>query len=479
MKRALLAIYTDGHFTELVRVARLLVQSGRWQPVVYFARPYAQKDRDLRTCQAEGWSYVDLAPSPQATPADDAASAPADSVPVARRIKGALRAALVSLPFPFTVVRAIARQAQQIVRKRRVIREQQPHIAVLCEDSVGYETAALIKAAHEAGIASVLVPFTVANALEPAEAYYRDPAFDADRGANRIAAWLYPAWVFTHRGRRLVRLPAAQLLAKQWLRLAPPRPWTINTGSADVLAVESPFMEAYYRREGMPPPPLEITGTLADDVLAEGQQEAPAARVRLCAELGLPAGRPLLVCALPPDQFLISGVQSEFADYGEMVEFWVATLASLDGWNVVVRTHPRMDAGAFRTLERANVRLSRWDTAALVPLCDLYVACVSATIRWAVACGKPAVNYDVFRLRFTDYVEAAGVIEVDSQASFAEVLRRLTTDWAFYEETRARQEACASQWGRVDGKVGTRLLGLFDRLSAPVAAPRGSTKEAS
>ncbi len=33
----------------------------------------------------------------------------------------------------------------------------------------------------------------------------------------------------------------------------------------------------------------------------------------------------------------------------------------------------------------------------LVPLCSLYVASVSATIRWAIACGKPVVNYDVYR----------------------------------------------------------------------------------
>ena len=63
MKRALLAIYTDGHFTELVRVARLMRQSGSHDPVVYFARAYPQKDRDLRTCGNEGWRAVDHAPA--------------------------------------------------------------------------------------------------------------------------------------------------------------------------------------------------------------------------------------------------------------------------------------------------------------------------------------------------------------------------------------------------------------------------------
>lgn len=476
MKRALLAVYTDGHFTELSRLARRLATSGAWQPLVYFARLYPQKARDLGTCQTEGWPHLDHAGSP---PADEASpDPPAPRPSAAARARGLLRRALVSLPFPFTAVRAVARQGQQLQRARRVIAEHQPRVIVVAEDTVGYETAALIRAGHERGVPSVIVPFTVANALEPAEAYYRDPAFDADRGANRLAARLYPRWVYHHRARRLLRLPGPQLLAKEWWDLAPPLPWIMNSGSADALAAESPFMEAYYRREGLPPPRLVVTGTLADDVLAGHLQQAAGRRAALCAEFGLPGNRPLLVSALPPDQFGISGVQSEFADYGEMAEFWVRTLASLDGWNVVIRLHPRMDATAYRYLEQWGPRLCQWDTAALVPLCDLYVACVSATIRWAVACGKPVVNYDLYRLRWTDYADAPGVLRVEDKGEFVALVGRLAADRTFYESVLASQRADAPRWGNLDGQAAARLLELMDAVGTAAAAGAAARKEA-
>src|SRR6185436_13716615 len=100
---------------------------------------------------------------------------------------------------------------------------------------------------------------------------------------------LYPKWVYEYRGRKLLRIPAPQVVAKEWWGLAPALPWQMNSGSADALTVESMFMEAYYRREGLPPPQLVVTGAISDDTLAEHVDDAPARRAALCAELGLPS----------------------------------------------------------------------------------------------------------------------------------------------------------------------------------------------
>ena len=60
------------------------------------------------------------------------------------------------------------------------------------------------------------------------------------------------------------------------------------------------------------------------------------------------------------------------------------------------------------------MRIAARKTSELVPLCDLYVASVSSTIRWAIACGKPVVNYDVYRYRYTDFISLDGVLIIDS-----------------------------------------------------------------
>jgi hypothetical protein len=105
---------------------------------------------------------------------------------------------------------------------------------------------------------------------------------------------------------------------------------------------------------------------------------------------------------LPDDRFALSGSQAEFASYPEAIEFVMKTLVALPGCNVVVRLHPRVNYEAHRFVEQWGATITQRDTASLVPLCDLYVASVSATIRWALACGIPVINYDLYRLRFTE-----------------------------------------------------------------------------
>jgi len=472
VKRALLAVYTDGHFTELARVAQLLARSGTHEPVVCFARSYPQKSRDLAECAAQRWAAIDTAPDPAALE-----QAPPPAAEGGRGPVRLLRAFLVSLPFPFTLARALARQYQQLRQARRLVATHQPDVVVLAEDGVGYEVATLIKAAHERRVPCVVVPFTVANALEPAEAYYRNPDFDAARGSNRLAAALYPRWVYQHRGRTMVRLPAAQLIAKEWFGLAPPLPWIINSGAADALTVESPFMDAYYRREGLSPERFVRTGALYDDVLADAKGRAAERRAALAAALGLDLSKPMVVCALPPDQFSFSAAQTDFPDYHALVKWWLCTLVAAGPWNVVVRLHPRLNTSDYRYLEQFGIRLCEWDTAALVPLADLYVASVSATIRWAIACGVPVVNYDVYRLRWTDYADAPGVVRVEDRRDFEVVVRRLATDREYFADVRARQAADAARWGNLDGQAGLRMLRLLTSIEVRKRKAENPRKE--
>ena len=79
----------------------------------------------------------------------------------------------------------------------------------------------------------------------------------------------------------------------------------------------------------------------------------------------------------------------------------------------------------MRHIETANVRIAARRTSELVPLCDLYVASVSSTIRWAIACGKPVINYDVYRYRYTDFLNLEGVLVIEEQNEFREIVQRL------------------------------------------------------
>ena len=206
-----------------------------------------------------------------------------------------------------------------------------------------------------------------------------------------------------------------------------------------------------------------MTGALYDDVLAKATLNRNNLRKELYQELDLAEGQPLLLCALPPSQF---PRECEFDDYASLLTNWMQTLASVQGWNVLVRPHPRQTQNDIAMLEGFGVKVTSLDTASLVPLCDLYVASVSATIRWAIACGKPVVNYDVYQMNYKDYSEVKGVVTVYKREDFTSVLHRLTTDADYFDEVQRTQQAESQSWGRLDGKSSDRILKLFDDIIA-------------
>lgn len=455
MRRALLAVYLDSHFAELVRVARLLRDSGRYEPLLFFARDYPARARDAARCVEE--SIACAGPETLLEPQADGGRADAARSSRHRLRRWLARRALLAFPVH------LHRLRRELGRARRTLSDRRPELLVLAEDSVEYGTAAFVRAAHERGTPVVIVPFTVATAREPAETYWSDPAHHVRGWASRLLARLRPRWIHVHRGRPLLRLPAARALALEWLGLAPARPWVLHGGAADRIAAESDAMLDHYRREGLPEGMLHLTGSLADDELARGLREGPARRDALLRRLELPADRPLVVCVVPPDQMDTRAAVCDFATYQELVSFWVEALAN-SGASVILRLHPRAEASHWAPLAGPGVRLTQEDTASLVPLADVFVASVSATIRWAIACGKPVLNYDVYRYGYEDYHGAPGVITVAEPSAFVAKLRLLVAEPSFRARIEAEQRRVAPHWARLDGHSGRRLIELFDSL---------------
>jgi glycosyltransferase involved in cell wall biosynthesis len=366
---------------------------------------------------------------------------------------------------------------RQLQLARRTIEELRVDLLLLAEDNVEYGTGAFLRACRERGVPSVIVPYALAGPEEPAEVYWDQSPHRLHTLSNCFLAWMYPHWVHEHRGRKLVRLPARRALPIEWLKIGQPLPWVMNGSHADVLAVESQFMFNYYQRYGVPAEKMVITGALSDDTLKSHQDEAERTRQELCRELRLDPSKPILLCALPPVHSGSCRWGDDFAGYKEMLACWVDALERTVGWNLVLSLHPSMSYEHWKHLERRRgdrgPRIARRDTAQLVPLCSLYVASISSTIRWAIACGKPVLNYDVYRFGFTDFSSAPGVVTVEEKADFLKALLRFTSDKAYLEEIRARQRSCMHDWGTLDGQSARRLLDLFDQLQErrPSTAP--------
>ena len=454
----------DTHFIELSRVAQLLKKSGIYNPVLWFKHPYNAIDRDLAICQSKGWEYI--------SPLRISITSQIENREKKNFFKTIIysfqsigRYILRSIKFfrvPLCTIYQVRQYFLQARQMKRLLLKIRPDLLIMAEDSIQYGLHILIKLGNAAGIPTVIIPFTIANASEPAEAYFDNPRYNcSDNLINRLVGSLFPHWVYCYKGRKLLRMAVWDIIALELLGFAPKQPWVYNSEETSVIAVENESMFQYYRKEGLPVNRLIISGALYDDVLAEGVMNAEKNLSVLYEELDLTPNQPLLVCALPPSQF---PRQCEFTDYFELVQFWMQTLATIEGWNILIRPHPRMSKEDLNFLQQFNVIITDIDTASLVPLCDVYVSSVSATIRWAIACGKPVVNYDVYQMNYSDYIEVGGVITINNKDAFKGALWNLTRNKEFYNNIVTRQNECMSKWGILDGKSGERMLRLFNNV---------------
>jgi len=403
------------------------------------------------------------------TPMQAANRVEANRVPRVRRaVWGVLERVATVLPgigASFVAERAnFASRAREIAK---LFHHIQPRLLILGGEMPGYDTGVFVQTAHSQGVPVMVVPSTMSNGLEQAEVYYDDISYHVIGITANLISLLFPKWVRRHKNRRLFRCPPGRILAMEFAGIAPPQPWIFNSGHADAVAMESEAMIDYYGAVGMRHDRMILTGSLSDDVMAKQLRNATLLRQNLCAQLHINCERPIVLTALPPDFFYVTGgrPQSDFKDYRTLVEFWVASLAQLTSCNCLITLHPSVEVDSMRWVEGGNIRIATWKTSTMVPLCDIYVASISSTIRWAIACGKPVVNYDVYRYRYTDFLGVSGVLRTEDQREFRAILERLANDEAYREEVARAQRGAAPYWGLLDGHAGDRMLEVVARLS--------------
>lgn len=459
--KILLAVHVNTFFTELGQLAKHLALDRRFEPELMIY-PYSFAARDAHSLIAQGVPCID----PSGWSYENTLEAPLRGSRNIFRVAARKFQSLLRRFALYDFLYELISLAWRRTKIQRILRERAIGFVVLGGDMSGYDTAAFIDACHRLKIRVAVVPSTMSNGLEQAEVYSADPRHGLNSWLNRYVAKRYPKWLYVHHGRPVLRERGARALALEWLGLAPPLPWIFNSGQADAVTVESEAMRDYYVSAGLPRAPLVITGSPSDDAIASILPETQARKHELFLKLGLPADRPLLLTALPPDSLYMTGgrPQCDFKTYSDFVRFWIGSIDAVPSFNKVICLHPSVDPASMRHLETSDTRIATDRTAKLVPLCDLYVASVSSTIRWAIACGKPVINYDVYRYRYTDYVGLKGVLTIEEQDQFLDLLRRMATDGAFRNEIAELQKADAPRWGNLDGRAGQRIVSLFHEL---------------
>lgn len=456
MIKVLFIAHVDSYYAAFADLAARLCALPGFAPAFLFPRHYPNVKKHMAACAAVGIAYR------AGFDTDTTESRPPGLI---RRLVMALARRLPGVWY-LIHYRALKGRLRAI---RWELEDLSPGVILLGGDIVGHDMALYIKAGHDLGIGSVILPGWMASAREPAELQLYNPAFSLERPLNWLFCRRYPHWHFRHKGRDLIRLPAQEALALEHLGLAPPLPWVLHSGYADVIAVESIEAREYGVREGLDPARLRIVGSSTHDALHVGKIERVARRQELCARVGIDPEQPLVVCALPPDMLYVTGGRPdcEFTDYLALVAGFLEPISRILGGRFLVCPHPSADRTRLNFAFDNGAILAEEPVAELLPLADLYVASISATIQWAIACGIPVINYDVYRYRYTDYVGLAGVLPAETPEEYMVHLSKMIQDSDFRFARSKDQQEVSHRWGGLDGRATERICTLLEEYSKP------------
>src|SRR5579864_1649765 len=172
-----------------------------------------------------------------------------------------IRARYLVLRIPIFAV--IAYPAWAWHRGRRVrafLRAIRPDVIILAEDNIERLSTTLVNEGRRQGIASIVLPFTIPNPLEPAKSY-RHRMLNQVRGPlSWLVSILYPKWCYRLGDQKLLRVPAFTALVMDALGQSSPDPWTLNRGEASRIALDSEAQRDRYIRLGFPAGQLAVVG---------------------------------------------------------------------------------------------------------------------------------------------------------------------------------------------------------------------------
>lgn len=357
----------------------------------------------------------------------------------------------------------------RLAASEAMLKKVNPAIVVVAEDGVSGPLA-IIAAAQRRGIPVAVLPYGYGTqqdfeiALDAKAARGEVEQLNGPEGdAIREHA---PEWIKQGAHAGALLFPAEYIVALESAGLRVRNAWVVHGGTADRLLVESPQMLRLYQSEGLPAAKLGLTGSPYGDFVRDALQRDSAAQSVFRQARKINPDETRILVSWPPSYHAERGSRSEFPTYLEMARAVLEGLRDIPGVRLTVSLHPAVSDEDRAAIAAFGVEPSSRYVLELIPGHDIYVSYYSSTIRWAIASGKPVLNYDAYKLGLDVYDAAPGVVTL---ASAGEIVSRaaalVASDQAFADLATA-QVRVAADWGMLDEPAMPRILNELDRLTS-------------
>jgi hypothetical protein len=305
---------------------------------------------------------------------------------------------------------------KNIIQTKKLFHNYKINLLVVCEDNISYGLNIYTKVANKLNINTIIFPFTLPNPIEFLEQiksihFYK---YDNKNILHRLLKFKYSNWLLNYNSITYLRAPIWQILALEILNYAPKTPWISNNEEKMTVAVESEFMMKYYLNYGINKSNLILTGSLIDDRM----YEILLSKVKNRSKFKLN-----ILCAFPPPQLHHN---SKYSSYRELVIELLESFKPLASeHDVVFKMHPRVDIETIEFIKKSGYNVVATETFELIAQCDIYVAFISATIRWAINLNIPIINFDIYNYNYNDFENLHNVKNISNIIDFRNELYKL------------------------------------------------------
>lgn len=376
------------------------------------------------------------------------------------------RAKLFSLLAPAKYSIMVRILGSRMAAAQRVLMELTPSAIIVAEDGIS-GPAAPIAAARNMAIPIVDIPYGYGTQQD------LDVALE-EKSANKellrpegrlgfMLRWLAPAWIKKGRFAGSIIFPTHYIVAREALGMTLQNAWVVHGGFADRLLAESEQMMDLYRSEGLAHKKLALTGSpYCDTIFATLERDEQARAAFRRAQQVEPKNLRVLV-SWPTSYHASRAAHCEFSSYEEMSREILGWLHALPECQLTVSLHPAVQGAGRALIEAMGLTISQEYVIELIPQNDIYISYFSSTQRWAIAAGKPVVNYDAYQVGLDIYDKAPAFHNATTFEEFKRVVAHLISAGAFKADAQ-RQLSVAQNWGVIDGQCMARMLAEIDQL---------------
>ncbi|MCE3234602.1 MAG: hypothetical protein K0Q50_782 [Vampirovibrio sp.] len=357
---------------------------------------------------------------------------------------------------------------KQAVACEQLLEQNNVDIVVVCEDGPG-GCAPLIAAAKRRNILVVEMPFGIGE-MRDYENYIDNNAqkntlnLVPENQTGAVLRELAPHWIKQTPYGDITLLPAEFILARLATGMDLPEPWVVHGGEADVLLVESEAMERIYKREHVPDGKRIMTGSCYADVVYDELAGNPALKAAYETSSLIDVDRPRILIALPPSYHNECAQKPEFATYRETIEkLLVGCREAHPNAQVTVSLHPAVQADTLKVINELADEVSEEWLLRLIPRHDVFVSVFSSTIRWALMCRKPIINYDMYQFDLPTYDTADCVFTTPVLQVALTKLQAILASSEAYHAAAQQVKSCSHEWGIMDGHNYDRIWDILQK----------------